>query len=123
MPYLWDCQSFRVINSDSCGLPVEVSVCLRQPTHIQILSHFSHLNVLLWQVGPGFLLAPTSIEYPTEGGKTAFMNFYAAHNKDYQLPSGQATPLAGENPWQPHIPGPICFQPTLSVLDKPSWES
>ncbi len=45
------------------------------------------------QIDEGFLSAPTSIEYPTEGGKTAFMNFYPPANKDHRLPSGQAPPL------------------------------
>ncbi|KAK9833647.1 hypothetical protein WJX74_001712 [Apatococcus lobatus] len=45
------------------------------------------------EVDEGYLSAPSSIEYPTEGGRTAFMNYYPPANKDFQLPSGQAPPL------------------------------
>ena len=33
------------------------------------------------------------VEFPTEGGKTAFMNYYAPRNKDYALPEGHLPPL------------------------------
>jgi dipeptidyl aminopeptidase/acylaminoacyl peptidase len=34
-----------------------------------------------------------SIEYPTEGGVTAFMNFYPPTNKDYEFPPGELPAL------------------------------
>jgi dipeptidyl aminopeptidase/acylaminoacyl peptidase len=41
----------------------------------------------------GYLSAPRAIEYPTEGGKTAFMVYYPPANKDFKLPPGQLPPL------------------------------
>ena len=45
------------------------------------------------QLGDGFLSAPEVVEYPTEGGKTAFMNYYPPRNQDFALPQGQLPPL------------------------------
>lgn len=45
------------------------------------------------QLDVGYLSAPEAVEFPTEGGKTAFMNYYAPKNKDYTLPSGHKPPL------------------------------
>lgn len=45
------------------------------------------------QIDVGFLSAPEAVEFPTEGGKTAFMNYYAPKNKDYKLPPGEQPPL------------------------------
>lgn len=45
------------------------------------------------QLDPGFISQPRSIEYPTEGGVTAFMNFYPPTNKDYEFPPGQLPAL------------------------------
>jgi hypothetical protein len=40
------------------------------------------------QVDEGYLSEPRSIEFKTEGGLTAFMNFYEPRNRDFQLPAG-----------------------------------
>ena len=45
------------------------------------------------QIDEGYLSAPEAVEFPTEGGKTAFMNHYPPKNKDYRLPSGHLPPL------------------------------
>ena len=45
------------------------------------------------QIDEGYLSAPQSVEFPTDGGVTAFMNFYPPKNKDYALPPGQKPPL------------------------------
>ena len=45
------------------------------------------------QLDTGFLSAPEVVEYPTEGGKTAFMNYYPPRNKDWGLPQGHLPPL------------------------------
>ena len=42
---------------------------------------------------PHACLHHCSIEYPTEGGVTAFMNFYPPTNKDYEFPPGQLPAL------------------------------
>lgn len=41
----------------------------------------------------GYLSVPESIEFPTTGNLTAFMNYYAPRNKDFALPQGQQPPL------------------------------
>ena len=51
------------------------------------------MTLVAWQIDEGFLSAPEAIEFPTENGKTAFLNFYAAKNKDFKLPSGHKSPL------------------------------
>lgn len=33
------------------------------------------------QIDEGFLSAPSAVEFPTEGGLTAFMNYYPPKNK------------------------------------------
>lgn len=48
---------------------------------------------MCWQVDPGFLSEPRTIEFPTEGGLTAFLNYYPPKNRDYVLPDGEAPPL------------------------------
>eukprot|EP00882_Tetradesmus_deserticola_P021614 GHRQ01023397.1.p1 GENE.GHRQ01023397.1~~GHRQ01023397.1.p1 ORF type:complete len:507 (+),score=193.19 GHRQ01023397.1:451-1971(+) len=45
------------------------------------------------QLDPGYISEPRSIEYPTEGGVTAFMNFYPPANKHYEFPPGQLPAL------------------------------
>ncbi|CAL5220350.1 g2347 [Coccomyxa viridis] len=45
------------------------------------------------EIDEGFLSAPSAVEFPTEGGLTAFMNYYPPKNKDFQLPPGEKPPL------------------------------
>lgn len=45
------------------------------------------------QIDPGYLSEPSSIEFPTEGGLTAFMNYYPPKNKDFKLPPGHKPAL------------------------------
>ncbi len=45
------------------------------------------------QIDEGYLSEPSTIEFPTEGGLTAFMNFYPPSNKDFKLPPGELPPL------------------------------
>lgn len=45
------------------------------------------------QLDPGYISEPRSIEYPTEGGLTAFLNFYPPKNKDYEFPEGELPAL------------------------------
>ena len=47
----------------------------------------------LLQISEDYLSEPITIEYPTDDGKTAFMNYYAPKNQDYQLPPGETPPL------------------------------
>lgn len=45
------------------------------------------------EIDPGYLSAPEEIEFPTEGGKTAYAWFYPPKNKDYEAPAGELPPL------------------------------
>ncbi|KAF6265687.1 Alpha/Beta hydrolase protein [Scenedesmus sp. NREL 46B-D3] len=45
------------------------------------------------QLDPGYISEPRSIEFPTQGGVTAFMNFYPPTNKHYEFPLGQLPAL------------------------------
>eukprot|EP00878_Enallax_costatus_P005601 GHUV01005874.1.p1 GENE.GHUV01005874.1~~GHUV01005874.1.p1 ORF type:complete len:700 (+),score=125.31 GHUV01005874.1:43-2142(+) len=45
---------------------------------------------------PAYISEPQSIEFPTEDGKTAFMNFYPPMNKDYDFPPGELPALLVE---------------------------
>ncbi|KAF8061339.1 dapb3 [Scenedesmus sp. PABB004] len=42
---------------------------------------------------PGYLSAPSRIEFPTANGRTAFMNFYPPTNKDFAFPPGERPAL------------------------------
>jgi dipeptidyl aminopeptidase/acylaminoacyl peptidase len=42
---------------------------------------------------PGYLSVPQAIEFPTEGGLTAYAFYYAPKNKDYEGPPGEEPPL------------------------------
>jgi dipeptidyl aminopeptidase/acylaminoacyl peptidase len=44
-------------------------------------------------VDPGYISVPESIEFPTEGGKTAFAFYYPPRNPDYAAPEGELPPL------------------------------
>ncbi|KAI7838093.1 hypothetical protein COHA_008101 [Chlorella ohadii] len=45
------------------------------------------------QVDSCYLSEPRAIEFPTEGGLTAYMNFYPPQNKDFVAPAGALPPL------------------------------
>lgn len=45
------------------------------------------------EVDPGYLSAAEPIEFPTEGGRTAFGFFYPPRNRDYAAPAGERPPL------------------------------
>ncbi|MBD2580432.1 S9 family peptidase [Oscillatoria sp. FACHB-1406] len=45
------------------------------------------------EIDPEYLSAPEEIEFPTEGGKTAYAWFYPPKNKDYEAPAGELPPL------------------------------
>lgn len=45
------------------------------------------------QIDPGYLSSPETIEFPTEGGLTAFMNYYGPKSKDFKLPPSELPPL------------------------------
>jgi hypothetical protein len=61
-----------------------------KPSDWQVLKPSSDL-----QIDPGYLSEPRSIEFPTDGGLTAFMNFYPPKNKDYAFPQGELPALVG----------------------------
>jgi dipeptidyl aminopeptidase/acylaminoacyl peptidase len=45
------------------------------------------------EVDPGYISSPQEIEFPTEGGKTAYAFFYPPRNKDFAAPAGEKPPL------------------------------
>ncbi|KAI8473651.1 MAG: Alpha/Beta hydrolase protein [Monoraphidium minutum] len=45
------------------------------------------------ELDAGYLSSPTAVEFPTTGGRTAYMNFYPPNNKDFELPPGQLPAL------------------------------
>ncbi len=44
-------------------------------------------------IEPGYLSSPSSIEFPTTGGRTAYGLFYPPRNQDYVSPAGERPPL------------------------------
>jgi dipeptidyl aminopeptidase/acylaminoacyl peptidase len=42
---------------------------------------------------PGYISTPEVVEFPTEGGKTAFAFYYPPRNKDFEAPAGELPPL------------------------------
>ncbi len=45
------------------------------------------------QIDPGYISTPRVIEFPTEGGMTAFGFYYPPHNRDFRAPEGEKPPL------------------------------
>ncbi|MDW8234420.1 MAG: prolyl oligopeptidase family serine peptidase, partial [Roseiflexaceae bacterium] len=45
------------------------------------------------QIDPGYISTPQVIEFPTEGGMTAFGFYYPPHNRDFRAPEGEKPPL------------------------------
>ncbi len=45
------------------------------------------------EIDPGYISSPETIEFPTEGGLTAFGFFYPPQNDDYVAPAGELPPL------------------------------
>ncbi len=56
--------------------------------HSEVLKKSSNL-----QLDEGYLSVAEPIEFPTEGGLTAFGYFYAPKNKDFTAPDGEKPPL------------------------------
>lgn len=44
-------------------------------------------------VAPGYLSTPQPIEFPTDGGRTAYALFYPPRNQDFAAPEGERPPL------------------------------
>ena len=45
------------------------------------------------KIDPGYLSVPEPVEFPTEGGLTAYGFFYPPQNRDYVAPEGELPPL------------------------------
>jgi dipeptidyl aminopeptidase/acylaminoacyl peptidase len=45
------------------------------------------------QIDPGYISTPQVVEFPTEGGVTAFGFYYPPHNRDFRAPEGEKPPL------------------------------
>ena len=45
------------------------------------------------KIDPGYLSVPEPVEFPTEGGLTAYGFFYPPQNRDYVAPEGERPPL------------------------------
>eukprot|EP00879_Flechtneria_rotunda_P016022 GHRR01016758.1.p1 GENE.GHRR01016758.1~~GHRR01016758.1.p1 ORF type:complete len:650 (+),score=174.18 GHRR01016758.1:481-2430(+) len=59
-----------------------------KPSDWQVLKSSSDLDL-----DAGYLSEPQSIEFPTEGGLTAYMNYYPPRNKDHKFPAGEKPAL------------------------------
>jgi dipeptidyl aminopeptidase/acylaminoacyl peptidase len=73
------------------GTPTESTAIIRfdgETGNSQILQRASHLVV-----ETGYLSVPQLIEFPTEGGLTAFAWYYPPTNNDYRAPDGDLPPL------------------------------
>jgi dipeptidyl aminopeptidase/acylaminoacyl peptidase len=73
------------------GSPLEPTsiILLDLKTHdFQELRRSSHVSV-----DPGYLSIPQEIEFPTEGGLTAFGFFYTPKNRDFTSSPGELPPL------------------------------
>jgi len=69
-------------------------------------------------VDTGYCSVPEPIEFPTEGGQTAYAFFYPPHNRDYAAPKGQLPPLLVK----PHG-GPTAATSTTFNLGVQYWTS
>ena len=49
------------------------------------------------EIDQAYISMPQAIEFPTEGGLTAYAFFYPPHNPDYVAPSGELPPLIVES--------------------------
>ena len=75
----------------TAGSPTESSAVVRldaQTVEHEVLHRAGDLKI-----DPGYLSAPETIEFPTEGGLTAHGFFYPPGNKDYTAPEGELPPL------------------------------
>lgn len=73
------------------GSPTEMLSIVRldlKTQRVEVLRRSSELSF-----DEGYLSLAQSIEFPTEGGKTAYAFFYAPKNKDFQAPPGEKPPL------------------------------
>ena len=73
------------------GLQISVT-CIVEQYHV-LLTLMHVMESLLLQISEDYLSEPMTIEYPTDDGQTAFMNYYAPKNQNYQLPPGETPPL------------------------------
>ena len=69
-------------------------------------------------VDPGYLSVPRTIEFPTEGGKTAHAFFYPPANRDFTAPEGEKPPLLVRSHG-----GPTSATSSTLKLDVQFWTS
>lgn len=73
------------------GSPTEPASIVRldfETRSFEVLRRSNNLGI-----DAGYLSAPRVVEFPTEGGLTAFGFFYAPRNHDYAAPDGERPPL------------------------------
>ena len=70
------------------------------------------------KIDPGYLSVPETIEFPTEGGQTAYGIFYRPKNKDFQAPEGEKPPLLVQSHG-----GPTSAAKTRLQFDIQYWTS
>ncbi len=73
------------------GGPTKPNALLRLDLEMRSVEEFRASNPAA--VDPGYLSAPETIEFPTEGGLTAHAFFYPPANRDFQGPEGEKPPL------------------------------
>lgn len=64
-------------------------------------------------VDAGYLSRPESIEFPTEGGRTAYALYYPPHNQDYTPPANERPPLLVMSHGGPTSAASSAFDPEL----------
>ncbi len=64
-------------------------------------------------VDSGYLSRPEPIEFPTEGGRTAYALFYPPHNQDYTAPATEKPPLLVKSHGGPTSASSSAFNPRI----------
>lgn len=73
------------------GSPVEASTLVRLDVDSGKLTRLRASSSS--EIDRGYISVPGAIEFPTEGGKTAFGFYYPPQNRDFEAPEGELPPL------------------------------
>lgn len=72
-------------------------------------------------VDPGFLSSPRPIEFPTEGGVSAYGLFYAPTNREYAAPAGELPPLLVKSHGGPTSAATSTLDPEIQYWTSRGW--
>lgn len=98
------------------GSPIEAASILRldlETRTFEVLRRSSNL-----EIDEAYLSTPRAVEFPTEGGLTAYGFFYRPKNPDYRAPAGERPPLLVESHG-----GPTAMATTALSLGIQYWTS